>query len=73
MQTLGDVCAAAGRADDAKRWHHAALQKYLQAVAEGGAHYDHHLAGYYSDSDPNPAEAVRWAKKDMEIRHSVYA
>jgi tetratricopeptide (TPR) repeat protein len=73
MQNLGDVCAAAGRADDAKRWHHAALQKYLQAVAEGGAHYDHHLAGYYSDSEPNPAEAVRWAKKDMEIRHSVYA
>jgi tetratricopeptide (TPR) repeat protein len=73
MQNLGDVCAVAGRADDAKRWHHAALQKYLQAVAEGGAHYDHHLAGYYCDSEPNPAEAVRWTKKDMEIRHSVYA
>jgi tetratricopeptide (TPR) repeat protein len=73
MQNLGDVCAAAGRADDAKRWRHAALEKYLQAASEGAAHYDHHLAGYYCDSEPNPAEAVRWAKKDMETRHSVYA
>ena len=45
----------------------------MKSVAQGNAHYLHHLAGFYSDSVENPAEAVRWARKDMEIRHSVYA
>lgn len=22
---------------------------------------------------PNPAEALRWARKDLEVRHSIYA
>ncbi|MDB5320800.1 MAG: hypothetical protein JWN40_2431 [Phycisphaerales bacterium] len=73
FQALGDVYAAMGKADEAKRWRGRALEKYLAAVATGSTHYDHHLAGFYSDTEPNPAEAVRWAKKDLESRHSVYA
>jgi tetratricopeptide (TPR) repeat protein len=73
FHALGDVFAAMGKADDAAKWHKKALDKYLAASAGGSTHYYHHLAGFYSDTEPNPAEAVKWAKKDMEIRHSVYA
>jgi tetratricopeptide (TPR) repeat protein len=73
FQALGDVYAAMGKADEAKRWRGQALEKYLAAAATGSTHYNHHLAGFYSDIEPNPTEAVRWAKKDMESRHSVYA
>ena len=73
MQALGDVYAAMGRADDARAWHRRALQKYREACEAGHAHYYHHLAGYYCDAEPNPAEAVKWARKDLAVRHSVYA
>jgi tetratricopeptide (TPR) repeat protein len=42
-------------------------------VEGGNAHYLHHLAGFYADSEENPVEALKWARKDMEVRHSVYA
>ncbi len=72
-QALGDVYAAMGKTDEAKQWHAKALEKYLAAVAAGSTHYDHHIAGFYSDTEPNAVEAVRWAKKDLQSRHSVYA
>jgi tetratricopeptide (TPR) repeat protein len=73
LQALGDVCVAAGRADEAKSWHDAALAKYLKAAGEGLTHYHHHLAGFYCDSRPNPTEALKWARKDLEVRPSVNA
>lgn len=73
FQALGDVYLYMGKTSDAKPWHDKALAGYLQSVAQGNAHYYHHLAGFYSDSVSDPAEALRWARKDMEIRHSVYA
>jgi tetratricopeptide (TPR) repeat protein len=73
MQVLGDVCTAMGQPDEARRWHDKALQGYLAASDSGLNHYVHHLAGFYCDSAPNPAEAVKWARKDLEIRHSVFA
>lgn len=73
LQNLGDVYAAMGKPADAKQWRDRALEKYLAAAASGSTHYDHHIAGFYSDSEPNPAEAVRWAKKDLAARHSIYA
>jgi tetratricopeptide (TPR) repeat protein len=73
FQALGDLFAVAGKADEAKRWREKALQGYLAAVAAGGVQYDHHLAGFYSDSEPNAAEAVKWAKKDLAARQSDYA
>jgi tetratricopeptide (TPR) repeat protein len=72
LQNLGDVYAIMGNADQAAQWHQKSLEKYLASVAFGSAYY-HHLAGFFSDTEPNPAEAVKWAKKDMEVRHSVYA
>jgi tetratricopeptide (TPR) repeat protein len=73
LQALGDVYAAAGNANEAKAWHDAALVKYLKAAGEGSSHYYHHLAGFYCDSQPNPPEALKWARKDLEVRHGVHA
>jgi len=73
FQALGDVYAFMGKAELAKPWHAKALAAYLQSVAAGNAHYLHHLAGFYSDSQENPAEAVRWARQDLAIRQSIYA
>jgi tetratricopeptide (TPR) repeat protein len=72
-QALGDVYAAMGKADEAKRWHAKALEKYLAATGDGTAHYYHHLAGFYCDAMPDAAEALKWAKKDLEVRRSVNA
>ena len=45
----------------------------MKSVEQGNAHYFHHLAGFYSDAQENPAEALSWARKDLDVRHSVYA
>jgi len=73
QQALGDLYAFMGKPDEAKPWHERALAAYLESVGQGNAHYLHHLAGFYSDVRENPAEALRWARKDLEIRHSLYA
>ena len=72
-QALGDVYMWANQPQQAAVWHDKALAGFLAASANGDVYYEHHLAGFYSDSAPNPAEAVKWAKKDIEIRHSIYA
>ena len=45
----------------------------MKSVEQGNAHYYHHLAGFYSDALEDAAQALRWARKDLEVRHSVYA
>lgn len=73
FQALGDVYLYMGKPAEAKPWYDKALAGYLKSVEQGNAHYYHHLAGLYSDALDNPAEALRWARKDLEVRHSVYA
>jgi tetratricopeptide (TPR) repeat protein len=73
FQALGDVYLYMGKPAEAKPWYDKALAGYLKSVEAGNAHYFHHLAGFYSDSMENPTEAIRWARKDLEMRHSVYA
>ena len=73
FQALGDLYAFINRPVDAQPWHERALHAYLKSVEQGNAHYYHHLAGFYSDARPNPAEALRWARQDKESRHSIYA
>lgn len=72
-QGLGDVYAAAGRGEEAAHFHQSARDAFLKSAAEGNAHYFHHLAGYYSDVEENPPEAVKWARRDLEIRHTAAA
>jgi tetratricopeptide (TPR) repeat protein len=67
-QAFGDLLSFLGRTDEAQPWFNAALADYLQSVREGGVHYYHHLADFYADAGRQPAEAVKWARKDIALR-----
>jgi tetratricopeptide (TPR) repeat protein len=72
-QALGDVYAAMGKPAAAATWHTRARDAYLKNAEEGNSHYFHHLAGFFSDTEENSVEALKWARKDLELRHSVAA
>lgn len=72
-QALGDLLEAAGRAEEAAAWREKALAAYLAEAEAGKAHYYHHLAGLYADVRTKSAEAVSWARKDLETRQNVQA
>ena len=72
-QALGDVYTFAGKPDEARPWHERARAAYLKSTEQSDARYFHHLAGFYSDSETNPGEALKWARRDLEVRHSVFA
>jgi tetratricopeptide (TPR) repeat protein len=63
----------AGRKADATRWHARARDGYLAAVEAGDPGYYRNLAMYFIDVEPRPAEAVRWARKDLELRQDQAA
>jgi tetratricopeptide (TPR) repeat protein len=67
-QALGEVYRAAGQSGQAQPWLDSALASYLESVRRGGVHYFHHLTDFYLDAKENPAEALRWARKDLELR-----
>jgi tetratricopeptide (TPR) repeat protein len=71
-QALGDLYTLTGKIDEAKPWHERAKAGYLKSAEQGDGRYFHHLAGFYCDSVENPTEALKWARKDLEVRHSVY-
>jgi tetratricopeptide (TPR) repeat protein len=71
LQAVGDLHAFRGRTSEAKPWHDRALAAYERSVAEGSVAMFHHLAGFYCDSQRNPAEAVKWARKDQELRDTA--
>ena len=50
-----------------------ALGQYLEAAEAGHGQYFHQLAGMYCDVDAmrDPAEALRWAKRDLQLRRNV--
>jgi hypothetical protein len=60
-----------GRAEEARAWHDLALAAYLDSVERGDVHYLHHLAHFYLESRPDPAEALRWASADYELRPNL--
>ena len=73
QQALGDVFAAMGKLEEARTWHERARDAYLKSANEGNAHYCHHLAGFFSDVEENPAEALKWARRDLELRQTAAA
>ena len=73
QQALGDVCAFIQKTAEAKQWHDRALASYLKAAETGQVHYYHHLASFYADIQENPKEALKWARKDLELRTNVFA
>lgn len=73
QQALGDLYQYRGMKKEADEWHQNALTGYKAAAADGNAHYYHHLASFYCDIQGNSEEALKWAKKDFELRHGIYA
>src|SRR6185295_10574381 len=73
FQALGDLQALANEPDKAARSLAQAEDAYLKSTREGAVHFAHHLAGFYADSKPDSAKALEWARKDLELRKSIYA
>jgi tetratricopeptide (TPR) repeat protein len=73
VQALGDVYVFMNKPQQAKPWHERAVGIYLKSATTGDARFFHHLAGFYCDSMEEPAEALKWARKDLEIRQSIFA
>ena len=48
---------------------------YLAAVEAGDPGYFRNLAMFFTDVEPRPDEAIRWARKDLELRqdHAAWA
>jgi len=70
QQSLGDLYVSMGEPDRARQWHEKALAAYLESVQRGDVHYLHHLTDFYADVREDGAEAVRWARKDLELRQN---
>ena len=65
---LGGLLRLAGKNDEAQQWFEAALTEYLVSVSRQDVHYFHHLVDFYAEQDREPAEAVKWARKDVDLR-----
>jgi tetratricopeptide (TPR) repeat protein len=70
FQAIGDLLAFQGKLEAAKRWHDRALTAYLKSVEQGEVHFFHHLASFFSDVREQPAEATKYARRDLELRHT---
>lgn len=70
MQALGELYEFAGRGAEAETWFERSLDAFLDSARRGGVHYYHHLADFYSDVREDGPEAVRWARKDIELREN---
>ncbi|MGI8745695.1 MAG: tetratricopeptide repeat protein [Bryobacteraceae bacterium] len=70
QQTLGEVYVMMGKPEQAEPLYEKALAAYLQSAQRGEVHYYHHLSDFYTDVCPNAPEAVKWARKDIELRNN---
>jgi tetratricopeptide (TPR) repeat protein len=59
-----------GRPEAAEPWLAGAVSAYLASAVQGDVHYYHHLADFYADVRKDGAEAVKWARKDIELREN---
>ena len=73
LQAVGDVFVAERRRAEAKPWHDRALAQYVAAAEQGSAGYFHQLAGFYADVREDGAAAEKWARRDLQVRQSIYA
>ena len=70
QQAIGELYEIAGDAEQARKWHRSALTGYLQSAQRREVHYYHHLADYHSDVAKDGAEAVTWARADLQLREN---
>jgi hypothetical protein len=57
-----------GQPEQARLWHERALAAYPESARCSHVHYYHHLADFYSGVLEDGPEAVKWARKDAELR-----
>jgi tetratricopeptide (TPR) repeat protein len=67
-QKLGELYAGAGDDVRARQLFKRALSGYLESAERGEVHYYHHLTEYFADVVHDGGEAVKWARKDIELR-----
>lgn len=72
-QALGDLHAFYKRPADAKAAHDKALAGYRASLDRGEVLYIHHLSGFFSDSQPDAAQAIEFAQRDLKLRQSTGA
>jgi tetratricopeptide (TPR) repeat protein len=72
-QALGDFHLFQKRPAEAKAAHDRALAGYRASLDRGEVLYIHHLAGFYADAQEDAAAAVKWARRDLELRQSAGA
>jgi len=70
QQALGELYLQMGRPEAAEPWLAGAVSAYLASAVRGDVHYYHHLADFYADVRKDGAEAVKWARKDIELREN---
>ena len=68
---LGDLYLFMGKPELAQPWHDKALAVYLDSARRGEVQYYHHLASFYADARLDGAQAVIWARKDIQLRQNV--
>lgn len=69
-QALGELYLSMGKTEFATEWLDRARTGFLESAARGEVHYYHHLADFCADVDENGPEAVKWARKDLELRRN---
>lgn len=70
QQALGELYHSMGKDEDANDCFKRAESAFLESAKRGEVHYYHHLADLYADVFDNGAEAVKWARKDLELRRN---
>ncbi len=68
FQAIAELYIFMGKPAEAGPWSDRALAGYRASVGRGEVHYYHHLATFYLSVRLDPAEALNWARKDLEIR-----
>ena len=68
QQALGELYELMGQGNRAEACYEKALAAYLASAERGEVHFYHHLTDFYADVREDGAEAVKWARKDIELR-----
>jgi tetratricopeptide (TPR) repeat protein len=69
-QALGELYLTMGKTAAATEWLDKARHGFLGSAQRGEVHYYHHLADFCADVDEDGPEAVKWARKDLELRRN---
>ncbi len=70
QQALCELYLLLDQPEKAHYWQERALTAYLDSANQGEVHYYHHLADFFADVVEDGPEAVKWARKDIQLRNN---